>query len=134
MQPLHGKDLIKDKKHFEVWRANRTKRGPIPERLWKLAVSHVRQYGLNQVSREFRVNYNQLKRKAQTFGSTLSEQPPREPSFVELAWPQGMASQPEQSVRLRLLLERPDGSRLSVEAVQPDPVFLDALIRSFYSR
>lgn len=134
MPPVLSPQFLEDKKRLDAWRETRPKRSPIPAHLWKRAVSHVQQYGLNRVSREFRVNYTQLKRKAQAFDSTLAEQPPAEPSFVELPWPQGMPAQREQSVRLRLLLERPDGSRLSVEGGQPDPEFLDGLIRSFYSR
>ena len=57
-------ELIKDKKHFDAWRSQGPNRRAVPEWLWKLAVSHIPRYGLNRVSREFRLNYTKLKEKA----------------------------------------------------------------------
>jgi hypothetical protein len=56
-------NLIKDKKQYDSWRARRPQCSPIPDRLWKLAVAHVKEHGLNIVSHEFRVNYSKLKEK-----------------------------------------------------------------------
>lgn len=63
MPSIPTKEFIKDKKRFEAWRAQRPRGSAIPDRLWKLAASHVNEYGLNKVSREFGVNYSKLKEK-----------------------------------------------------------------------
>ena len=57
-----------DREQFAAWRQQRKQRGPIPEALWRLAIGHVPELGLNQVCREFRVNYVQLKRKVEKLG------------------------------------------------------------------
>ena len=57
--------LLEDKRRFAAWRRNRKKRGPVPPELWQRALAHIGELGLNRVSREFRLNYTQLKRKAQ---------------------------------------------------------------------
>ena len=127
-------EFVKDKKHFEAWRTNRPKRSPIPDRFWKLAASHIQRYGLNRVSREFRVNYTKLKEKSQQLGIDFQKPESIEPSFVELAFPGETLGPQRQSSRLRLVFERGDGSRLSVEGDPLDPTFLEKVICSFYAR
>ncbi len=127
-------EFVKDKKHFEAWRTNRSKRSPIPDRLWRLAASHIKQYGLNRVCREFRVNYTKLKEKSLELSMDLRKPESIEPSFVELAFPGETPSPQRQSSRLRLVFERGDGSRLSVEGDPLDPTFLEKVIHSFYAR
>ena len=134
MPQILSPEFIKDKKHFDVWRTNRPNRSPISDRLWKLAVSHIPRYGLNRVSREFRVNYTKLKEKSQQLGMDFQKPESAEPSFVELAFPQVTPSPKLQSSRLRLVLERVDGSRLSLDGDQPDPTFMEKVICSFYAR
>jgi hypothetical protein len=53
MPSILTQEFIKDKKRFEALRAHRPRRGPIPDRLWKLVTSHVKKYGL--YAREFGV-------------------------------------------------------------------------------
>ena len=134
MLQILSPEFIKDKKHFEAWRSNRPTRSPIPARLWKLAAFHVKRYGLNLVSREFRVNYTRLKGKSLELGIDLRKPESIEPSFVELAFPKDTPSPQHQSSRLRLVFERVDGSRLSVEGDQLDPTFMDKVIHCFYAR
>jgi hypothetical protein len=86
MLPIPCPEFIKAKRHFEAWRRNRPKRSLIPDRLWELAASQVQQYGLNRVSREFRVNYTKLKGKSQELGMDFRKPESIEPSFVELAF------------------------------------------------
>ena len=134
MLQIPSPEFIKDKKHFEAWRTNRPKRSPIPDRLWRLAASHVERYGLNRVSREFRVNYTKLKEKSLELRMGSRKPESIEPSFVELAFPKDTPSPQRQSSRLRLVFERVDGSRLSIEGGQPDPLFMEKVIHSFYAR
>ena len=134
MLQILNPEFIKDKEHFEAWRTNRPNRSPIPERLWKLAASHIPRYGLNRVSREFRVNYTQLKEKSQQLGMDFQKSESLESSFVEWAFPKETPTPRHPPTRLRLVLERVDGSRLSLEGDQPDPAFLEKVIHSFYTR
>jgi hypothetical protein len=134
MLQILSPEFIKDKKHFEAWRTNRPTRSPIPDRLWKLAASHVKRYGLNRVSREFRVNYTKLKEKSLELGIDFQKPESIEPSFVELAFPKEMPSPQRPPSRLRLVFERVDGSRLSMEGDQLDPTFMDKVIHCFYAR
>jgi hypothetical protein len=127
-------EFIKAKKHFEAWRANRANRSSIPDHLWKLAVSHIPRYGLNRVSREFQVNYTKLKEKAQQLGLEGQKPESIEPCFVELAFPKETLGPPHPAARIRLVLERGDGSRLCLEGDRPDLSFMEKVIRSFYSR
>ena len=134
MLQILNPEFIKDKEHFEAWRTNRPNRSPIPDRLWKLAASHIQRYGLNRVSREFRVNYTKLKEKSQQVGLDFQKPESIEPSFVELAFPKETLGPRHQPTKLRLVLERADGSRLSVEGDQLDPSFMEKVIHSFYAR
>src|SRR3990172_9453455 len=128
MLQIPSPEFIKDKKHFEAWRTNRPMRSPIPDRLWRLAASHVKRYGLNRVSREFRVNYTKLKEKSLELGIDFPKPESIEPSFVELAFPKETPSPQRPSSRVRLVVERVDGSRLSVKGDQLDPTFLEKVI------
>ena len=134
MLEIPSPEFIKDKKHFDSWRTSRPKRSPIPDRLWRLAASHVKRYGLNRVSREFRVNYTKLKEKSLELSMGSRKPESIEPSFVELAFTKETPGPQRQSSRLRLVFERVDGSRLSVEGDQLDPTFMEKVIDSFYAR
>ena len=128
--------FVEDKNRFDAWRQTAGRR-PIPDGLWKAAVSHVKVYGLNRVSREFRLGYTKLKEKTLSLGGSLPEAKPTQsssPQFIELALAREIPTQAEPTPRLRLIFERADGNRLSVEGSQPDLAFMDGLIHSFYSR
>jgi hypothetical protein len=86
------------------------------------------------VSREFGVNYTKLKEKSQQLGMDFQKSESIEPSFLELAFPKETLSPRHQPTRLRLILERVDGSRLSLEGDQPEPIFMEQVIHCFYAR
>jgi hypothetical protein len=123
--------LSEDKRRFAAWRRNRKKRGPVPPELWQRALAHIGELGLNRVSREFRLNYTQLKRKAQQGQQPLPGKDPAAPTFVELAWPGAVATESAPSTPLRLVLERADGGRLSVEGLPAEATWLPGLVQSF---
>jgi hypothetical protein len=130
MAAVINEKLLEDKGHFAAWRRHRRKRGPVPPELWQRALAHVGDLGLNRVSREFRLNYTQLKRRAQQQPS-IPGKDPSAAAFVELAWP--AAAEPEAlcSQPLRLVLERADGSRLSVEGLPREGTWLPGLVQNF---
>jgi hypothetical protein len=127
--------FLEDKNRLDAWRQTAGRR-PIPDGLWKAAVSPVKEYGLNRVAREFRLGYTKLKEKALNLSGSLPEAKITQssPQFIELALPREIPTQVEPSPKLRLIFERADGNRLSVEGSQPDLAFMDGLIHSFYSR
>ena len=49
---------------FERWRKNKTGRSPIPEALWKAAVSLTDSYPVNKIASHLHLNYNDLKNRA----------------------------------------------------------------------
>jgi hypothetical protein len=123
--------LSEDKRRFAAWRRTRRKRGPVPPELWQRALAHIRELGLNRVSREFRLNYTQLKRKAQLRQQPLPGKGPAAPAFVELALPGAVATESAPSTPLSLVLERADGGRLSVEGLPAEGTWLAGLVQSF---
>ena len=50
---------------FETWRSRKKPGSPIPKALWEAAVSQCRTHSILEVSRSLRLNYNDLKSRAQ---------------------------------------------------------------------
>jgi len=74
-------------RRLEHWRSNRTGRSRIPESLWAAAGDLARNHGVNQVSRVLRLEFNQLKRWAESGGRPTRKRRAT-PAFVELIAPQ----------------------------------------------
>jgi hypothetical protein len=127
-----NKKFLEDKRRFAAWRRHRKKRGPVPPELWQRALAHVGDLGLNRVSREFRLNYTQLKRKAQQGHQPLPGKDRGAAAFVELAWPGAAAPGSAPLAPLRLVLERTDGGRLCVEGLPAEGAWLPGLVESFW--
>jgi hypothetical protein len=53
-------------RRLERWRSNRKGQSPIPEPLWTAAGELAREHGVNPVSRVLRLEFNHLKRAAQS--------------------------------------------------------------------
>ena len=75
------------KQQFDEWRAARRQGEKIPAPLWDAAVVATAEHGAYRVSRELRLDYMSLKRRAAPTGASAR---PRAPRFVELAAPQGV--------------------------------------------
>ena len=105
---------------LEAWRGQRRKGARIPEAVWGRAARAVHQYGLNPVSRALRLDYYQLKRRADRGAAAR----PALPMFVELS--EGFAGAgPRREAGLACIveLEKSNGVRLRVsvrEAVAVD--------------
>ncbi len=83
------------KQQFDQWRAGRGHGERIPAQLWDAAVSAMAEHGAYRVSRECRLDYVALKRRAAPTGASTRR---RAPHFVELASAQPVpvpAAQPE---------------------------------------
>jgi len=48
---------------FEIWRAARQKRGPLPEELWSSAVALCARHSITDVSQALRLNYTDLQKR-----------------------------------------------------------------------
>lgn len=72
---------------FETWRATRKKRAPIPEPLWKAAVTLSRGHGVNKVAKALKLDYYALKKRV--FPDSCTTKPAKDPrpTFVELNLP-----------------------------------------------
>ena len=77
-------------KRVEYWRATRTRRSPMPEELWALAVELARAHGVWPVVRALRLNYVALKQRLEkTVRTDLAIVPAGGTArFVELSAPQ----------------------------------------------
>src|SRR5689334_19359124 len=79
--------LRKVYRRLERWRSNRKGRSRIPESLWAAAGELAREHGVNPVSRMLRLEFNHLKRLAESSGQTARKRRAM-PAFVELIAPQ----------------------------------------------
>ena len=75
-------------RRLERWRSKRTGRARIPERLWAAAGELAREHGVNAVSRALHLEFNQLKRRAESGGLIRRKKATSAtPAFVELIAP-----------------------------------------------
>jgi hypothetical protein len=75
-------------RRLERWRSKRTGRARIPDRLWAAAGELARQHGVNAVSRTLHLEFNQLKRRAESGGLIRrAKAAMATPAFVELITP-----------------------------------------------
>jgi hypothetical protein len=129
--------LERDKGEWELWRRSRGKGERIPRRLWRIALSYVGELPLSRISREFRVDYNHLKRLSARRARLPKERADGPARFIELTpWlPTGEARPrfgERPSPTSTVVLERPDGSRVRIEGALPDVGYLRALLGLFY--
>ncbi len=79
-------DLETAKMRFEHWRKTRTRKAPIPDELWTVAISTARQEGVNRTAQLLRLDAGKLKRLLVAAGGALPKAP-HQPRFVELIAP-----------------------------------------------
>jgi hypothetical protein len=103
--------LAEVRAELEAWRGQRRKGDRIPEEVWRRAARAVRQYGLNAVSRALRLDYYQLKRRADRCEGERT----RSPVFVELsAGTAGEGQRTEVGAGCVVELEKGNGTRLRI--------------------
>lgn len=79
-------------RRLERWRRKRIGRARIPEALWIAAGELAREHGINAVSRALHLEFNQLKRRAESGGVIRRERAGMtKPAFVELIAPAASA-------------------------------------------
>src|SRR5215467_13941885 len=72
---------------FAKWRKNRKKVTRIPDRLWAAAVDAARLHGVNPTAIALELDYNRLKERMRSAGSTTRGEKAKSPSFMELIMP-----------------------------------------------
>lgn len=106
-------DLFNLKCQFEAWRKTRTKRTKTPDHLLKAAADLLDRYSVSMICRVCRINPHTFQRRTITSknSSKIEAFPAAEFFPLSLAIPQA-GIQP--AIDCRLLLERPDGAKLSI--------------------
>jgi len=110
-------DLVKLKKRFEAWRKTRSKRSKTPDRLLKAAAALLDNYSASMICRVCGINLRTLQRRSSSKASPRRSATPAPDFFpLSLTLPQSdVSSSPRQAqTDCRVLLERPDGARLSI--------------------
>jgi hypothetical protein len=126
---------------FIAWRASRPAGRRIPEPLWQLATGLLSSHSAAQVARELGLSVEYLRRRASRASSNT---PPRRrrgrpskaapPAFLELT-PDSPATHARRTEpELRLVVERADGTRVSLAAADAHWDRVEALLRSLVAR
>jgi hypothetical protein len=84
---------------FDRWRKDKRGRDPIPEALWEAAILLSTKHSINEISKQLRLNYNDLKTRAK------GRHVPDSTAFIEFA---GLSS-----VQYIIEMERP-GERMKI--------------------
>lgn len=110
-------DLLNLKARFEAWRKTRAKRSKTPDHLLKAAAALLDNYSASMVCRICGINLRTLRRHSSSNSSPRRSATPAPDFFpLSLTLPQPEVSfSPRQAqTDCRVLLERPDGARLSI--------------------
>ena len=102
---------------FEEWRSSRSRKSPIPDELWTLAIDAARQQGVNRAAQQLRLDAGKLKRLL-VAADPRRPKAPRQPRFVELIAPAAAVS-PECVIEF----ESTTGSKMRIHwktAAAPD--------------
>ena len=60
MEPANGIDLARSR--FEEWRKTRSRKAPIPDELWSMAINVARREGVNPTAQQLHLDAGKLKR------------------------------------------------------------------------
>jgi hypothetical protein len=84
---------------FDQWRKTRRGRSPIPRELWAAAGELARMHGVNRISRVLRLEFNHLKRMAESGGQIPATGAAKAQAFLELLNP-GPSGAPEYTIEI----------------------------------
>jgi len=134
MTPTLPTDLFNLKCQFEAWRKTRSKRTRTPDSLLKTATDLLDRYSASMICRVCRINPRLLQRQTPSKVSRNIEAPPAPEFFpLSLTIPQiAFSDSHRQSQQdCRLVLERPDGARLSISLPNLDEAIVSTLCSNF---
>ena len=127
-------DLLKVQKRFEAWRKTRAKRSKTPDHLLKAAAALLDHYSASTICRACGINLRTLRRRSSSNASPCCSATPAPDFFpLSLTLPQPEISSSSRQTRTdcRLVLERPDGARLSIFLTSLTEASISALCSSF---
>lgn len=115
------------KARFDQWRQTRRGRSRIPDELWALAGELAREHGVNKISRILRLEFNHLKRMAESAGQTPGGRGGRAPEFLELMAPRS-GGPAEYTIELEV-----EGGTLRIHCRGASPAELAELSRALWN-
>jgi hypothetical protein len=133
-------ELAKLQSRFEHWRSTRATRAPIPEDLLQAARALLNRYSASMVCRACRLHPTSLRkpatalpRSAPTDKALSKSAAITRPAFYSLPPAASLLEAPVSAVNAdcRLVLERPDGARLTLTVPQLDAASLSSLCSDF---
>ena len=130
--PDPSSELARVRSHFEQWRSRRSAPNQrIPQELWDAALALLDSFPLQLVARQVGVSASRLRHQRDALGSSSADA--SRLTFLPLSPPHPAASPapPAPDTLARLVLERPDGSRLALSLPLECWDRLDALCRDF---
>jgi hypothetical protein len=145
VKPNAPADLSSLRTEIDAWRATRKGRAHMPAYLWDAAVALVGPLPITRVARELGLNRDRL--RARVARGVEGAPPPAgrsSPAFVEVGAADlarissrlpvariAQQSPAPQASAVRVLLERPDGAKLSLDLSSTEWSHLEALCSSF---
>lgn len=135
-------DLTHARDAFATWRAGRPGPGRLPEHLWALAVSVAAHHSPQIVARELGLNAGRLRVRLDCRDASQPKGRMTKPTFVELRGTDHTAPAPptpahpdptpaDEAQLVRLTLERPDGTSLTLALAADDPARAERLMAAF---
>ena len=132
-------DLAKLQQQFEHWRNTRATRSPIPKDLLQAARALLKRYSTSMVCRACRLHPNSLRKPAalNTRSTTPRQAASKSaalapPAFYSLPTAASLPEPPlPPNSDCRLVLERPDGARLTLSLHRLDAASLSNLCSDF---
>jgi hypothetical protein len=115
---------------LEDWRRTRPKRSPIPNSIWQAATLLAAEHGVHRVAKALRLNYPDLKRRAQTVAPAALPAKISAPTFIELACGPSLVPASAPCV---VELENAAGVKMKISLPQAGGVDLAALVAAFGS-
>ena len=133
--------LARVRAEFNQWRAGRSGRGRIPDRLWQLAVSVLDSVSPAVVCKELHLSAGDLRKHRQALDARTPAPKPAVPAFVELRAVDLTPTSPKRTSAVeaptppvRAVIEHGDGSRLTLEFAPAAPAVLESVITTFLRR
>lgn len=124
-------DLLDLKTQFEAWRQTRKARDPIPQELRQAAIKLLDHYAASTICHACRLHPRTLQTsfKPKSARAVAEAKPPeKERAFFQLPVPSPL---PQSATECRVVIERSDGSRLTLSLHSPDAATLTTLCSDF---
>lgn len=137
--------LLAARSAFDNWRASNSKHSRIPPHLWQIAIALLDHYPLSVVATQLHLNSARLRRHLNSSSASLTQASHPAQNFIQISEADlNIGNSTSQSINadqhchlhslastLRLVIERPDGSRLSLSVPSSNWPHLDSLCSSF---